>query len=200
MIRQTVGPFRSATDIKTAQKMFGSRNQFDKLPIRMALSERRPGSSLIQTGTLPMPPVPGALNQPEPSHLPDVAFSGPSVILKPPSQTLAKPMTASQSGQESSAVSSIPLPGQGPDTMKAHEVVNQASVIVHSRFMEVPPYRGLLESRSLHSLSSYRLSESVPFPDQILGPSTVEMSDQRASSFSDGPYIRLDSSDVLFQI
>ncbi|XP_078331394.1 E3 ubiquitin-protein ligase UBR5-like isoform X2 [Crassostrea virginica] len=290
MIRQTIVPFRSATDIKTAQKMSGSRNQFDKLPIRMALSERRPGSSLIQTGTLPMPPVPGALNQPGPSHLPDVAFSGPSVIVKPPSQTLANPMTASQPCQESSAVSSIPLPGQGPDTVKAHEVLNQASVIVHSssaqglpvqgpayagspipepRFlagdrrmdssvplgtsqsesldrsmdtqplsmgslpsespgtsllsgattqcstggtsssltkshtdnssvsMDAPPDRGLLESRSLHSLSSDSLSESVPFPDQIPGPSTVEMTDQRASSSSDGPSMQASYNDSL---
>ena len=98
MICQTVVPIRSAKDIKTAQKMSGSRKQFEKLPIRMTLSERRPGSSLIQTGTLPMPPVPGALNQPGPSILPDVAFSGPSVIVKPPSQTLANPMTASQPG------------------------------------------------------------------------------------------------------
>lgn len=132
MIRQTVIPFRSSSDMKSAQKMSGSRNQFDKLPIRMALSERRPGSCLIQPATLPMATVPGPLNQPGPSHLPDVSFSSASVIVKPPSQTLPTQMAASQPGVDTNSVSSIPLPGQSVEPFKSHEVLNQASVIVHS--------------------------------------------------------------------
>ena len=67
---------------------------------------------------------------------------------------------------------------------------------------DAPPDRGLLESRSLHYLSSDSLSKSVPFPDQIPGPSTVEMTDQRASSSSDDPSMqaRLDSSNVFLRI
>lgn len=132
MIRQTVIPFRSSSDMKSAQKMSGSRNQFDKLPIRMALSERRPGSCLIQPGTLPMATVPAPLNQPGPSHLPDVAFSSASVIVKPPSQTLSTQMAASQQSVDTNLVSSIPLPGQSAEPFKSHEMLNQASVIVHS--------------------------------------------------------------------
>lgn len=132
MIRQTVIPFRSSSDMKSAQKMSGSRNQFDKLPIRMALSERRPGSCLIQPGTLPMATVPAPLNQPGPSHLPDVAFSSASVIVKPPSQTLSTQMAASQQSVDTNLVSSIPLPGQSVEPFKSHEMLNQASVIVHS--------------------------------------------------------------------
>ncbi|XP_062606641.1 E3 ubiquitin-protein ligase UBR5-like isoform X3 [Saccostrea cucullata] len=284
MIRQAVAPFRASSDVKSAQKMSGSRNQFDKLPIRMALSERRSASCLMQTSSLPMASVPGPLSQPGPSHLPDAPFSSASVIVKPPSQTLPSQMAGSQPG-DTTMLSNIPLPGQSPDVSKSNEMLNQASVIVHSSAAQglplpVPAYSGaqlpdgrympgerrmdphsqmssqsdslnrslniqppslssvpsdsssslmsgvttqcstgmsssltksntdssgmsmgvlpgMMESQSMQSLPSESMPDSAPFPDQIPGPSTMEMADQRTPSSSDGPSMQASYSDTL---
>ncbi|XP_055998190.1 E3 ubiquitin-protein ligase UBR5-like isoform X2 [Ostrea edulis] len=287
MIRQAVVPSRSSMDVKSTQRMSSSKNQFDKLPIRMALSERRSSSCLMQGASLPLTTVPTPLPQLSTSNLPEVSFSSASVIVKPPSQTPPTQAAGNQSS-DSNMLSSIPLPGQSRDVSKSHEMLNQASVIVHSSAAHGLPvpnltYSGphlsdsrfiagdrrldlnsqisgqsesldrsldsqrvtpslssvptdssgslmsgistqcstgglssqtksstgssgvtvdalpgaMMESRSIPSLPSENLSDPASFSDQVPGPSTLEVADQRTSSSSDGPSMQASYSDTL---
>ncbi|KAK3087035.1 hypothetical protein FSP39_000732 [Pinctada imbricata] len=83
MNRQTVVPVRSCTENKMGQNVSSSRGQFDKLPVRMALSERRSGNyvplgmQMTNSALISQP-------QPGPSSLPDVhvSYNNTSVIVK----------------------------------------------------------------------------------------------------------------------
>ena len=81
MNRQTVIPVRSCLESKSGQKVSSSRGQFEKLPIRMALSERRSGN--IAPMNIPTT-ASSVLAQPQPglTSFADMTFNNTSVIVK----------------------------------------------------------------------------------------------------------------------
>lgn len=152
MVRQTVIPVPTCEESKPS-----STSQFDKFPIRMALTGR------VQDSMVPSPAsesvTPNDSSAQNQQNLPDVTFNGASVIVKPSSQPV--PNTA-QSSEPSDATVAAVFGGTTSSSLGSSDTINRhlETSNVASELPE-PSTSGELATNVGENLKSFEERESL---------------------------------------